>query len=208
MSHEFCGIQNCNHEEKSINDMEARHLIRRVSKVSQIIDDQGALIFKEFASVPGSVLAAATSYMSSSSGRIRNLAHIVLRAHGPIIQLDFSRPSHSLSASDEFVVLLGSILHSAMHGCLPFPIFESTQYALNIGTIRDAFCSAVKRMEAEEVAKISRKLKFWRCVGIRQNQIDFLCSVVQKKTYRSSKETQYCQKVGSGIFFRFASSSM
>ena len=40
--------------------------------------------------IAGSVLAAATSYMSSSSGRIRNLAHIVLRAHGPIIQLDFS----------------------------------------------------------------------------------------------------------------------
>ena len=199
LSHEFCGIQNCNHEEKSINDMEARHLIRRVSKVSQIIDDQGALIFKEFASVPGSVLAAATSYMSSSSGRIRNLAHIVLRAHGPIIQLDFSRPSHSLSASDEFVVLLGSILHSAMHGCLPFPIFESTQYALNIGTIRDAFCSAVKRMEAEEVAKISRKLKFWRVLASAKS-IDFLCSVYKRK-HTDQARKHNTSEGWIGIFF-------
>ena len=193
-------VQNDNDQENDVDDMEARQLIGRISKVSQDGDDQSESIFKELASASGSVLSAAyLSCMSSSSERHRDLARAVLRAHGPIIHFDFWRQLHAPPSSIEFVAMLGSILHSAMHGYSLPVTSESTMSVASIGTLKDAFCSAIGRMEAEEVAHTSRLLKFWRLLVSAQS-IDFLCSAYQKNQTNQARDHNRT-KYWIGIFF-------
>jgi len=193
-------VQNDNYQENDVDDMEARQLIGRISKFSQDGDDQGESIFKELASASGSALSAAyLSCMSSSSERHRDLARVVLRAHGPIIHFDFWRQLHGPPSSKEFVAMLGSILHSAMHGYSLPVTSESTMSVASIGTLKDAFCSAIRRMEAEEVAHTSRLLKFWRLLVSAQS-IDFLCSAYQKNQTNQAQDYN-TTKYWIGIFF-------
>ena len=95
--------------------------------------------------------------------------------------------------------MLGSILHSAMHGYSLPVTSESTMSVVSIGTLKDAFCSAIRRMEAEEVAHTSRLLKFWRLLVSAQS-IDFLCSAYQKNQTNQAQDYN-TTKYWISIFF-------